>query len=236
MNPQYTYDAKIPAPAGHSPAPRASAGLKPNLPHCEQTGSESILTTLRRETMPQHAALEDVIDLAAALESLATYGHLLQKFLGLYATLETRIVTTPTLAHWLPDLGQRIRAPLLVADLSALGMSHNQFEVCHQFMPVSTPAEAFGCLYVLEGSTLGGQFIARQVEASLGLTSQHGCMFFSGNGRDTGKMWKSFGESLNAFAAENPGSTQTVVASAIATFTMFLKWFSSPGPIARCPE
>jgi heme oxygenase len=238
VTPLYGYDTTVLDSNLRSPAPRQIANLNTDSLPSDQEGPKQdptpILTVLRRETSAQHAAVEDVIALATALDSLASYGHLLQKFLGLYATLETRVATTPQLSHWLPNMGERIRVPHLVADLTALGMSHNGFEVCHQVMQVSTPAEAFGCLYVLEGSTLGGRMIARQVEASLGLTADNGCMFFSGGGRDIGKMWKGFGESLNAFAAKNAGSNQTIVDSAIATFKLFHKWFLHAGE--RSPQ
>jgi len=41
---------------------------------------------------------------------------------------------------------------------------------------------AFGVLYVLEGSTLGGRHIALALEKRLGLTAGNGAMFFNAYG------------------------------------------------------
>ena len=39
----------------------------------------------------------------------------------------------------------------------------------HRLPPLETQADAFGCLYVLEGATLGGRVISRHIERALGL-------------------------------------------------------------------
>jgi heme oxygenase len=90
-------------------------------------------------------------------------------------------------------------------------------------------ADAFGCLYVVEGSTLGGQIISRQVTRNLGLSpDNNGCRFFCCYGENTGTMWRRFGESLETFLTANPDTRPQIVASALSTFECFQGWFAKP--------
>jgi heme oxygenase len=88
---------------------------------------------------------------------------------------------------------------------------------------LETTAQLFGCLYVLEGATLGGQIITRHLHASLGLTPETGAAFFAGYGARTGSRWKEFGTHLSAFALQS-GSGDAIVASANSTFETLDLW------------
>ena len=98
--------------------------------------------------------------------------------------------------------------------------------VCSTLPRVATFADALGCLYVLEGSTLGGQFIRREVAARLGLTPDRGCAFFAGYGERTGAMWKAFGAAVTAHADARPEDRDVIVAAAVETFTRLDEWFT----------
>ena len=65
-------------------------------------------------------------------------------------------------------------------------------------------AEGIGCLYVLEGSTLGGQFILRALQERLGLSPDREARFFASYGKHVGSMWKSFGSFAEQYAATHP--------------------------------
>ncbi len=49
---------------------------------------------------------------------------------------------------------------------------------------------AFGALYVLEGSTIGGLIIKKMISEKLG--SEEGMSFFEGYGKKTAERWKVF--------------------------------------------
>ena len=69
-----------------------------------------------------------------------------------------------------PFLNPRRRLHLLEADLAVLGSSARAVDAL-QACPVPLlhdAAEALGSLYVIEGSTLGGRIIQRNVERCLG--------------------------------------------------------------------
>jgi heme oxygenase len=79
-------------------------------------------------------------------------------------------------------------------------------------------------LYVLEGSTLGGQLISRHINLVIGLAPGHGCDFFSGHGGATGEMWQRFRNSVEAYASARPSEPPAVIESAVRTFQTFNAW------------
>jgi heme oxygenase len=89
-------------------------------------------------------------------------------------------------------------------------------------MPLPAPEAVLGSMYVVEGSTLGGAIIAREVENRLGLTAETGCAYFRSYGRDIAAMWKSFGAVL--LEASSPEADDLIVGAAQDTFTVMHHW------------
>ena len=85
-----------------------------------------------------------------------------------------------------------------------------------------TTAEAWGSMYVVEGSTLGGVIIARHIERRLGLNRHNGCHYFRCYGTDVRPMWTSYGARL--LARCGPGEEEAVVAAASRTFETLYDW------------
>lgn len=104
--------------------------------------------------------------------------------LGLFAQIWPRleaVYDAPAIRKALPDAGQRRRAPALAADLDRLGAArHAAAARAVAAAPAASPAYAFGWLYALEGSRLGGAMIARMVADDLDLDAQNGAAFFAG--------------------------------------------------------
>lgn len=88
---------------------------------------------------------------------------------------------------------------------------------------LTTPAQAFGCLYVLEGATLGGQLTSRLLAQRFGLGSDHGGAFFASYGEQVGPMWWGFRAALSTFAADT-GTDEAIVQTACDTFAAFENW------------
>lgn len=182
-----------------------------------------ILTRLREETRPQHEAAEAALNLMRDDLSRDEYQHVLIKFHGVYRPLEASLAKLPWSAHGI-DHAARLKRPALDSDLRTLGIDDpDVLPVCPGTPAPRTIDEGFGCLYVLEGATLGGRIIAPHIERVLGLTPDDGIRFFSGYGTDTGAMWQAFREALTTHATDNPRDDQ-IVQSAAATFTALLHW------------
>jgi heme oxygenase len=79
-----------------------------------------------------------------------------------------------------------------------------------------------GAMYVMEGSTLGGQLIARQFQRTLHLNEGKGDAFFRGYEDQTGPMWREFCDVLKMRVTDE--ETESAVLSAKAMFTPYGSW------------
>lgn len=188
------------------------------------TATDGILDRLRGETRHEHDAIEAVLDIMTPGLSIAAYRQQLSRFYGFYQPLEASLAS---LADWSRvglDLDVRRKSELLVADLDHLGVdAAGTLPVCHALPPLTSVAAGLGCLYVLEGATLGGQLISRHVKQTLNLDGLQGARFFNCYGDRTGTMWKTFRAALVAFAL-TPAVEDELVASATATFKTLRHW------------
>lgn len=195
-----------------------------------------ILSTLKEQTRSLHDQIERTMDLPSRLGSPDTYKALLGRFYGFYAPLETLLGSVEDAAAEYRRIGfdfaQRCKAEHLKADLRALGMSEADISELPQCTRDQLPAitgmpEAMGCWYVLEGSTLGGQIIRREVASKLGILPGSGCSFFSSYGDQLGPMWRAFGvaaEQLVATAADPAECSRRMVLAANETFVRLDAW------------
>ena len=186
----------------------------------------TILQRLKEATAARHVAIESRSVLLDPALSRAGYRACLQRFLGYYAPLEQRLLHSP--AWHAAGLGYdgRHKTPLLLQDLAALGDSPGalaQTPQCLALPRLGSTARIFGCLYVIEGATLGGQIVSRHLQASLGVTPQSGGAFFSAYGQHTGSRWKAFCMQLSAFALAYGGDDE-LIASANDTFDTLDRW------------
>ncbi len=182
-----------------------------------------LLARLRAETQDAHQAIEQTLDLMRADLTLAHYRHRIEQFYGFYQPLEERLRACPGVAEWL-DLQERLKTPWLEADLQALGAEAlGALPLSSHLPPLDSPAQCLGCLYVLEGASLGGVIISRHIREKLAITPQSGGKFFNGYGDRTGEQWHGFRAALTAFDAAT-GEPDQVITAARATFETLRHW------------
>jgi heme oxygenase len=177
---------------------------------------------LRQETHSDHQAIEGTSPLMLQNLSIAEYVQCLRGLYGVVAAWEER---APEVApEWLqPTLVARQRKHLLQRDLASFGeLQDDQGRSILPDMP-DLPS-LLGTMYVIEGSTLGGQYIARHVETVLPLSEGRGSSYFRGKGSQTGQMWKEFCEILKTRISDE--QTDAVVISAKAMFRTFGTWMT----------
>ena len=177
-----------------------------------------LLDRLKAQTRAEHVAMEGALDLMRDDLLLADYRRLLEQYFAFYAPVETQLagvlVAVPLGGL---EFETRRKLPLLRADLAALGgPAADTLAVCDALPPLHTPAQAMGCLYVLEGATLGGMVIGRHVQRTLGLTPDCGARFFHGSGARTAEMWRAFRAALAEFAADADADAPEAAANATA--------------------
>jgi heme oxygenase (biliverdin-IX-beta and delta-forming) len=152
--------------------------------------TSDLFARLKSGTAQQHRAIETLIEPMKNFRSLDAYKAHLWKTWVFYRPLEAALAGLDWAALGL-DFEPRRKTPLLERDLRVLGVPHAEEADGHRSIDPTNLDFAVGCLYVLEGATLGGQIISRHL-ATLGIGPENGARFFNGYGPRTGEMWKSF--------------------------------------------
>ncbi|HYQ52414.1 MAG TPA: biliverdin-producing heme oxygenase, partial [Pseudomonas sp.] len=122
-----------------------------------------LLLALREGTRDCHKALEARLPFFETSFDVAAYSRLIQAYYGFHAPLEAR------LGVYQEPL--RAKTPALSLDLQALNLSAADIDalpLCQALPAISSEASALGVMYVLEGSTLGGQVLKRAMAERLG--------------------------------------------------------------------
>lgn len=193
-----------------------------------ETKLSSMMAQLKSATREEHEAIEKQIDLSSCSLDLGHYRSVVARFFGFFEPVEAALRRVDGLENVIRDLPFRMRAGLLEYDLVTLGFRANDFrdlQRCRQLPQVNSVAQALGCLYVLEGSTLGGQIIARQLRER-GFGNPQACRFFNSYGVNVGHMWKRLAEAVESYAADHPDEADTICASAKETFRALESWFA----------
>jgi heme oxygenase len=190
--------------------------------------ASSIMAELKAATRAQHEATEDVVGFEAATRDLLSYRHLLEKFYGFYAPTEQKLQQVSGLANAVPDIPARMKTNLLRDDIKDLGGDASNLPLCQSLPDLSNTSQAIGCVYVLEGATLGGQILSRQAKNALAVTPEYAGRFFSSYGPKVGSMWKSFSQSADAYSESHPSERSAIVKSATDTFSALSSWMQAP--------
>jgi heme oxygenase (biliverdin-IX-beta and delta-forming) len=188
---------------------------------------------LRTATAALHRSLETRLDLLSPHLSLERYQRLLRGFHGYYAAIEPRLVELARQTR--ATFGIVARTGHLEQDLLSLGVPPDAIAAaprCAELPALLDREHLAGCLYVLEGSRLGGRVIARFVEEHLGLTRSRGCCFFADVGQEATRRWTEVVSWLEGHA--EPGVDQgQIVSSAAETFRSLERWLAASEALSQ---
>lgn len=189
----------------------------------------SLSGRLRQSTRALHDQVEAAVALDKKMGTPADYRRLLERMLGLHAPYEAALaeVAWGGLDVSLPA---RRKTHLIAADLSDFGASADEIAGLPSLAPrpvLADVAEGLGVLYVLEGSTLGGKYILRDISARLGVRASHGGRFFASYGRRVGAMWRDCLAAIDTIRADSDAADRAE-RSAVAAFQRFEDWLASP--------
>jgi heme oxygenase (biliverdin-IX-beta and delta-forming) len=182
---------------------------------------------LRVRTAALHRQIERLLGLPGIIETRDEYGHWLARFLGFYQPLESALAP---LAAW-HALGHTAlpasHTSRLSSDLATLGIDAAAVPRASssQLPPLLNCAQAIGACYVLEGATLGGCVILRDLEARIGPALMGATRFFGSRGDATLPTWRWFRAALDDFGRTQPQLHTDVEAGAATTFRAMLAWF-----------
>ncbi|SMQ22919.1 Heme oxygenase [Pseudomonas helmanticensis] len=187
-----------------------------------------VLQDLRAGTAELHIALEKRLPFFSDTLDKHAFVRLMQAYYGFYLPLENALRNSGSIPCDF-DLQPRLKAPTLRADLQALGMDAEALQrlpQCEQLPVIDSGATCLGALYVLEGATLGGQILRREIATRLGLEADNGAAFLDIYGAATGRRWRDFIEYLGNRPISADERT-AVVTAAQTTFSCFERWLES---------
>ncbi len=183
---------------------------------------------LRNETSELHREIESALGFPGSIGDLAAYRSCLVSYYRLYAPIELSLAS---FRDWDGNgirLQERLQAPRLLHDLRALEIEPGS---CPHAGPEWVPPmpdfpHALGVFYVLEGSTLGGQFILRGLRATLGDRIDGADAFFGGHAASSGAMWNGAKRAIDSFGELHPESCESVVEGASSAFHALARWMT----------
>ncbi|QHF46871.1 biliverdin-producing heme oxygenase [Pseudomonas sp. S35] len=191
-------------------------------------GAPSLLEALRTGTALLHVALEKRLPFFCERLDADWYQRLLQAYYGFYGPMEAALYDSNLIPVGF-DQVLRVKTPTLLSDLHALSLNKHAIDAlprCTHLPPLDTPAACLGALYVLEGATLGGQVLRREMARRLDLDADNGGAFLNVYGAETGRRWKDFLDYLGHLPLDAPAK-QRAVDAARSTFSCFERWLDS---------
>ncbi len=181
---------------------------------------------LRRATHDVHVRLDHHPLLAGITKPgypLRTYQHVLLGYFHFYHAIEEAIESCLQAHHLDFDYAARRKHAWIADDLAYFGLDPH----ASAHLPKEEPGpfaganagQAIGMIYTIEGSTLGGQVIARHLAKNLGLTPDTGARFFHGYGAQAPQQWRAFEDFMHTNCADANVQEQACL-GAKATFIL----------------
>jgi len=182
--------------------------------------SNGLHAHLKLATAAAHVSLERVLASRGYFDGRHRYVEYLQRFLAFHREAE-QALDAASAQQFIPDWHERRRAEQARQDLislgaMSLGAAEGNFTAPSGHLPqVIGREQVLGIAYVLEGSTLGGAFLLRQL-AAVGVTAQRGGSYLASYGNRRGQMWQRFIATLEQ--AQTQISLDAVTNAALGTF------------------
>ncbi|MBW1653854.1 biliverdin-producing heme oxygenase [Flavobacterium quisquiliarum] len=192
--------------------------------HINSAIASDFLQNLKTQTADSHQKLED-LSVSKSIMSpnmeLEDYIHYLSLMHDVHNDTETIIF--PFFSNLIEDLEQRRKKHLIEYDLLFLNSKKTDSATVFHKDEMSVPF-ALGVLYVVEGSTLGGRFILKNVSKRPELSGEKGVSYFSGYGERTGSFWKAFLNFLSEYEQKHECGEE-IIEGAVFAFDSIYKHF-----------
>lgn len=195
----------------------------------EEVNESNILTRLREETAEMHVRMEENRYAEAIMKQSLTmegYKEYLEKFYGFIKPVE-RIISNRYNSNILGfDAAGRGKAKLLEEDLLALGVTREELTgmtTCERLPDVSSIPGLVGYLYVMEGSTLGGLVITKQLKKFLPINEESNGRYFYSYGQEVRPKWNEFREWVLELQL-TPEQNEMITSAAKETFDLLYRW------------
>jgi heme oxygenase len=185
------------------------------------------MSSLRSATRDAHRRTDADIRRADWLSSPRSYADFLTRTWRFQLLVDAAVAPLVPLIDGLEYTAGR-RADLLESDLAALASTGVRANISDEppgasaSLLIGDPAEALGCLYVVEGSTLGGWVLAKWIQRRLGYDRTRGASNFAPDHTQdaTVRRWQNFGALVERWLASAPTDLDPMLMAASATFAV----------------
>jgi heme oxygenase (biliverdin-IX-beta and delta-forming) len=185
--------------------------------------SAIFLQQLRSKTASSHQLIEQNSMSQSLMSQDVTTDQYADYLKGMYGFVYgfEKMVFPLLKHHELLQIEDRRKAHFILDDLALMNhtaaypyVSDELFKIHYQ-----TAAAALGGMYVLEGSTLGGQIISKHLSKVLGDSVVGKTTYLTAYAGQTGSKWKIFLQSL-CEAGAITGNEDEIIDSAVNTFSL----------------
>lgn len=187
------------------------------------TIEDGVFEVIKKETRQAHIETEQL--LVPRLKSIKTkedYAEVLCIFYGYFKPLQEKIEVYVN-EKALPDIAERRKAAVLERDIFYLEVKRMP-DICSDLPTIHHLLQAFGALYVIEGSTLGGEIITKMLRKNTSVILPENTLhFFRGYEEHNVMMWQRFKASLQKHIS-NEDQLYQLVHAANETFIKFKNW------------
>jgi len=159
---------------------------------------------LKAETKEQHDQLEKLMfvgDIMSRKLTIEQYRNLVFTNYLIHKQYENLIhATLSTVDANQLDLANRQKTTSLLADIEELGINTDELEDRNAttLLNNATAAYALGAMYVLEGATLGGSVIYKQLKLNPNFEDGFNFNYYTVYGKELLSKWQNFLQVLNA--------------------------------------
>lgn len=186
----------------------------------------SLSARLRSETAASHRALEDALAILSPAFDLPRYRETVRGFHAfLHPLLKRAAALIPTQdAQAINPLRHLSR---LDRDMSALQLLPRAMAGDGELPAMSSAAQAWGALYVIEGSTLGARILAPHFGQCFGIDADSGSAYFCGDQSQDGQHglgWPQFRSLLDSRV--NCSEQGASIDTARETFGALQRWLT----------
>lgn len=180
----------------------------------------SILDELKSETRPEHDSIESTLNLMDPSMDEDKYKKILKGFYGYYKTVEELLRSRPEIY---PE--ERWKLSTLENDLNFFNIKSESISaISSEEIPHKSLEDLLGLIYVIEGSTLGGQVLSQHFQKKFALAQNGGLSFFSGYGPQTMNKWKETKSRIEDLVQNNHLNHSALIEAAKASFSSLENW------------
>jgi len=182
-----------------------------------------VLKEVKTSTRPWHDEMEDVAlsdKIASGTLSLHEYKAIILGHYIFHREAEAMLLQNePLTSLETLALEERLKRELLRRDIQQLHLDTSLFNF-HLDVRVDSVPQALGCMYVMEGATLGGTVIERSLKQVPAIVDSGAMHYYGCYGAQTGIRWKQFKETVTQQVVSKEDE-QAFIESATDTFRAY---------------